>query len=90
MNKQFAFKDMKSNNSEMTNTEVALEKALNGDIPAAALKSMKLDQKLVSLMVARELLFLHYATGGAKMDLLSCLLFELHAALIEKVKSAAQ
>jgi hypothetical protein len=65
-------------------TESVLEKAFNGDIPAAALKSMDLDKKMVSGMIAKELLILHYAAAGAKMDLVALLFCELHAAMIGK------
>jgi hypothetical protein len=68
-------------------TEMALEQALNGDIPGAALSAIELDKTMVSEMIAKELLLLHYAAEGAKMGLIALLLFELHVALLRKEKS---
>jgi hypothetical protein len=67
-------------------TSTLLEKAQTGQIPVLALRKFALDQREVSMFLARELLFLHSAAEGAKMRDLAVMLYELHASLVEKVK----
>jgi hypothetical protein len=77
---------MNSTADTALDTSTLLEKAQTGQIPVMALRKFALDQREVSMFLARELLFLHSAAEGAKMQGLAVMLYELHASLVEKVK----
>ncbi len=59
-----------------------LAKAQTGEIPLALLRKSNLDRKDIALFLARELLFLHSAAEGARMNSLALLFYELHTSLI--------
>jgi hypothetical protein len=87
MNKHVNRREKRLIGSVCADTEFALKKMLSGDIPAATLQYMELDWRIVSDVIAKELLLLHYAAEGAKMSLVSLLLYETHVALIDKAQS---
>jgi hypothetical protein len=84
MNYSVIRKEREIVHSSSAGTEIALEKALNGDIPAVTLKTMELNRTMVAAMLAKELLVLHYAAEGAKMSLVALMLRELHIGLTKK------
>jgi hypothetical protein len=72
--------------SKLTDTSLFLIKAQSGEIPIAALEKVELDQREVSLFLARELLFWYSAAEGAKMSLMAALFYELHRSLLSSTK----
>jgi hypothetical protein len=72
---------------QLTETSLYLVKAQNGEIPIATLENIKLDQKEVSLFLAREMVFWYSAAEGAKMHLVATLFYELHKSLLASTKS---
>jgi hypothetical protein len=76
--------------SSETTTENVLTKAFNGDIPAIALEKLDLDRHVVSVTIGRELHLLHSAAIGAKMHFLALLLYQVHAALIQRTNDTPQ